>query len=141
MSGIPLSATGPRGYDTGEVSDETAIDTGKDTMVQQQFGIEQDVNTIVKRFGLTGNTPFGSAAGVYGDFTGICDYSSAMEVIERAQKGFMTLPPDVRERFENDPGRMIAYAQSVPEEEFIRAFEPNVVEDQGGVVPPVDSGS
>lgn len=108
------------GRDTdGELpQEEFTIDTGEDTLVQQHMRDEVDVNTIVRRFGVTGAMPFGREAGVYGDFTEIQDFDGAVAKVEGARSRFMTLPAEVRERFDNDPGKMIAFAQSVSEEQF-----------------------
>lgn len=114
---IPLGAS-LRGYDAKAVSLEESVRTGSESLVQQHFREEADINTIVRRFGMTGQMPSGVAGGVYGDFTGIEDYASAVERIERARDGFMTLPPEVRERFGNDPGRLVDLAQSLTEDEF-----------------------
>lgn len=119
---IPLNAT-LRSYDAAAVSDATAKAGGGPTLVQQQFQDEVDINTIVRRFGLTRSMPSGPAGGVYGDFTGIEDYASAVAAIQRAQDGFMKLSPQVRERFGNDPERIITLAQEVSnEEEFLSRF-------------------
>lgn len=130
---IPLEAS-LHDYDAKAVSDATAIDTGSVSLVQQQFGDEVDINTIVRRFGLTREMPSGVAGGVYGDFTGIEDYDGAVAAIERAHQGFLTLAPSVREQFHNDPGELIRFAQAVPEDEFMARFredEPVVVPDKG----------
>lgn len=134
-----------RGYDSAEASDVTAVETGSVTLVQQHFKDEVDVNTIVRRFGLTNVVPAAVAAGVYGDFTGIHDYGSAVAAIEKAEAGFMKLPAEVRDRFENDPARLIAFAQGSTEAEFLAAMEPpkpvlspavSPVPDVGPVVAP-----
>lgn len=126
---------GLRGYDAKEVSVEESVHTGTETIVQQQFRDEVDINTIVRRFGVTGQMPFGADAGVYGDFTGISDYESALSMIEGSRSRFNSLPPEVRERFGNDPGRMIEFAQSVSEEEFLAGTQPS---PPPVVVPPVE---
>jgi len=86
------------------------VDTGEESKVQQQFAHEVDVNTIVRRFGITGG-PLGSpdvaAAAVYADFTGVHDFESAIDRIELVQRHFMALPPEARERFGND---VVAFA-------------------------------
>lgn len=108
QSGPPMRQL--RGYNAGLLSERTGLDTGTESIVQQQFATEVDINTIVRRFGVTGERPSGDLSGVYGDFTGVNDYESAVAAVERARKGFMALPADVRERFANDPGRLIEYA-------------------------------
>lgn len=133
--GVPSMATfdyvpdslepGLRRYDAKKLSDALAIDTTLEpTLVQQQFADEVDVNTIVRRFGITREMPFGTAEGVYADFSGVTDYQSALDKISDARERFMGLPPDVRERFNNDPGELIEFAQRVSPEEFDAAFAP-----------------
>lgn len=95
------------------ISDANGTDTGTETLVQQHFKDEQDINVILKRFGMTAQMPSGISGGMYGDFTDVEDYQDALARIKRAQDGFMTLPPEVREKFDNDPGKLIARAQSV----------------------------
>lgn len=108
-----------RGYDEKAVSAAHRVETGEETLVQQQFRDEVDANTIVRRFGITREMPFGAAAGMYGDFTGLVDYESTVEALERARAAFMSLPLEVRERYGNDPGRLIRRAYEVPESDFL----------------------
>lgn len=105
------------------------VDTGTETTVQQHFKDEVDVNTIVRRFGATGQLPAFRPEGVYGDFTGIEDYDGAIERIERAHNAFMQLPASVREQFDNDPGRLIRAASVSSEDEFGKLIFP--VKDDG----------
>lgn len=122
-----------RGYDAADWSDQTGVDTGSETLVQQQFVEEQDINTIVKRFQVTGAFPMGpDGPAVYGDFSGITDYDSALETIDRAERSFMALPAEVRDRFKNNPANLINWANEArDEEEFLTRFavrtEPPVV--------------
>jgi len=92
------------------------VNTGPETLVQQQFVHECDVNTIVRRFGI-GSLP-ARAGGVYGDFTGIVDYESAFAAIESANARFMELPAEARQKFGNDPARFLEYAGRVSAEEL-----------------------
>lgn len=100
-------------YDADAVSRETglAIDEAE-SVVQQQFAEECDINTIVKRFGLTGELPNGVGMPVSGDFTGVSDFHTAMTLVRQAQEGFMQLSADVRERFANDPARVLAFLEN-----------------------------
>lgn len=130
-----------RGYSAKLLSLATSVVTGEVTPVQQQFAQEVDINTIVRRYGITGELPFGNAGGVYGDFTGISDYASAVAAIQRAEEGFMTLPPEIRERFDNDPGALWQFAQGVSEEDFSAAVMPAAVPPPGfGDSPPPVEG-
>lgn len=131
---------GLRGYD----QDKILIDTGTVTIVQQHLRDEVDVNTIVRRFGITHEMPSGREGGVYGDFSGITDYEGVVAAVEKARSGFMSLPADVRERFGNDPGRLVEFAHQVPEQEFLAAFvTPPVVAAPGAPLvndPPSSAG-
>lgn len=115
-------------------SDAHGVSTGEESLVQQHFADEADVNTIVRRFGVTGAMPFGAAAGVYGDFSEVTDYESAKAMVDKADRGFLMLPPEVRERVGNDPGAMVKLAQEMSEDEFRAFLEPAKPDP---VVPPV----
>lgn len=135
---IPADAT-LHGYDTKAASESVQVFTGDESFVQQSMKNEVDINTIVRRYGLTGGLPVGATVGVYADFSGIEDYDSAIAAIERAAVGFMKLPPEIRERFGNDPGQLAAFAAQANEADFVEALKPldggkTIVEE---VVPPV----
>jgi len=119
------------------------FDTGRDTYVQQQFKEDADINNIIRRFGI-GQLPV-VHEGVYGDFTGITDYRSAVAAVARAEEGFMRLPAEARDRFGNDPGKFLEYAEQVSEAELIevcglqgRKEQPKVAPVVEAVVKPVE---
>jgi len=84
----------------------TPPDEGK---TQQQFKEECDINTIVRRFGLTGKLPDNVRVPVSGDFTGVTDFQTAMNSVRRATEDFMALPADLRKRFGNDPQLLMEF--------------------------------
>lgn len=99
-------------YDADKVSLETGLSIDEDESVtQQQFKEECDINEIVRRFGLTGELPENVRMPVSGDFTGVSDFTSAMQMIQQAEEAFMQFPGEVRARFQNDPSRMIAFLE------------------------------
>lgn len=100
----------PGNYDPDVVSNETGLACDPDEGVtQQSFKEECDINVIVERFGLTGQLPENLRMPVSGDFTGITDFQTAMQVVREAQEEFMRVPADIRERFNHDPGKLIAF--------------------------------
>lgn len=99
----------PYNYDTNSASDESGLLCPEDSMTQQSFKDEADINTIVRRFGLTGQLPQDLQMPVSGDFTGISDYHTAMNMVLAAQDEFLRVPPDVRARFQNDPAQLMAF--------------------------------
>lgn len=78
-------------------------------VTKDSFAEECDINTIVRRFGLTGELPVNVRAPMYGDFTEAMDYRSALDAVMAAQESFMALPADVRQRFGNDPASFVDF--------------------------------
>lgn len=99
----------PYNYDTMQVSDETGLSCPEPSLAQQNAKDESDINTIVRRFGLTGELPSGVRAPQYGDFTEATDYHTAMNAVISANNAFMQLPADVRARFNNDAGAFVDF--------------------------------
>ena len=79
-------------------------------VTKQSFKDECDVNKIIARFEKTGmieainkKQPF------YGDVSSLVDYHEALNVVAEAQGLFNAMSAEVRERFSNDPEKMIAF--------------------------------
>lgn len=99
----------PYHYDTNKASRESAmVPEGKSKTIQNQKE-ESDINTIVRRFGLTGQLPNNVRVPQYGDFTGITDYQSALNTVIEAQEAFMMMPADIRKRFHHDPQEFMEF--------------------------------
>lgn len=96
-------------YDRDLVSDETGLMCLDDSRTKQSFAEECDINTIVRRFNLTGQLPSNVRAPTYGDFEEVFDYHSAMNAILEAERSFMMMPAEVRDRFGNDPQRFLEF--------------------------------
>lgn len=79
---------------------DRTVQSGKD---------DADINVIVRRFGLTGQMKAANVEPFYGDFSGVDDYQSAMNMLVRAQRAFDELPASVRNRFANDPANLIRF--------------------------------
>ena len=77
----------PGNYDPDVVSNETGLACDPDEGVtQQSFKEECDINVIVERFGLTGQLPENLRMPVSGDFTGITDFQTAMQVVRERKR-------------------------------------------------------
>lgn len=106
---IPFLRT-PYNYDRDAASNETAIDCSiVPSVTQQQFAEEADINTIVRRFGLTGELPKDVAVPQSGDFLDVTDFHTAMNVVRSSEEAFAAMPADVRKRFANDPAEFMAF--------------------------------
>lgn len=129
-------------YDVDKASDEAGLACDpKDCMTQQQFAEECDINTIVKRFGLTGELPDDFRMPVSGDFTDVVDFHTAMNMVRASQEAFMSLPAEVRYRFNNDPGRLMEFLDDERNrDEAVKlglVNKPPEVDRGGAVVEPV----
>lgn len=111
---LPVFIRSEFNYDTDAASDETALVCNEPTRTQQQFAEEVNINTIVERFGLTGELPENLSVPVQGDFTSVVDYQSALNLVLAADDAFMEMPAKVRERFGNDAGLFLEFV-SAPE--------------------------
>jgi len=74
---------------------------------------EADINTIVKRFGLTGTLPQNVRTPLSGDFTNAIDFRTAMDAVVAAERSFAAMPAEVRKRFGNDPAEFVDFTTAV----------------------------
>lgn len=108
---IPFLRT-PYNYNRDDASNESGLECLDPTMAQQQFREECDINTIMERFGRTGELIAPVRMPKYGDFEGINDYHSAMNAIVDAQQTFDSLPAKLRARFSNDPAEFVEFCMN-----------------------------
>lgn len=99
----------PYNYDVVEASNVTALTCEDPSLAQQHAKEDADINTIVKRFGLTGELPNNVRMPQYGDFTAATDYHTAMNAVIAANTSFAAMPADIRARFNNDPGAFVDF--------------------------------
>lgn len=79
------------------------------SLTKQSFKDEADINVLVERFGITGQLPDKPLPEHFGDFSEAVDFQSAMLLVRRAGEDFLTIPAQVRERFDNDPQKLMAF--------------------------------
>jgi len=99
----------PFNYDMMAASNASGLECQDDSRTKQSFSEESDINTIVKRFGLTGKLPENVRMPQYGDFLEAADYQTSLNVVLEAQDGFMKMPAHVRSRFHNDPAAFLEF--------------------------------
>lgn len=71
---------------------------------------ETDINTIVKKYLRTGELPQVKQA-AYLDLSEMVSLQDALHMADAAQTAFLELPADIRRRFDNDPVKLVAFAQ------------------------------
>lgn len=95
--------------------DEASVDSGllftenDEDQAKQEFKDECDINTILKRFNITGQLPADVRMPTFGDFTGVGTFHDAVNAIALANEAFDEMPADVRARFGNDPAAFVAF--------------------------------
>lgn len=105
----PPFVRSPYNYDPVEACEECCIQEWEPSKTIQSMAEEADINTIVKRFGLTGQLPEGLQPPVYADFDEVMDYKTAQDAIARANSTFMLMPAGLRARFDNNPQVFLEY--------------------------------
>lgn len=100
---------------TGELYDEN---TGEyfipERRVKQSFKDECDINNIIKSYSQTGQIRHinaKAAQGTYEDLPEPMDLQEALNTVRDANTAFASLPSQVRDRFQNDPGQFLAFMQ------------------------------
>lgn len=83
------------------------------SMTKQSFAEELDINKILERAknGQDISAVVNQRVAQYGDFSEVPSYQEALDLVNRANGMFMSFDANVRERFNNDPIRMIAFLQ------------------------------
>lgn len=99
-------------------SDQFAIADDSPSLTQQSGKDEADINTIVRRFGVTGTMPVNVRAPTFADFDQVFDFQTAQNALIAARDSFMAMPADVRTRFSNDPQAFVEFCsdkENLPE--------------------------
>lgn len=99
-------------YDRDKASDESGLRCEDLSLTKQSFAEECDINTIVRRFGVTGELPSNVVMPTYQDFEGVFDFQTAMNAIVKANESFMLMPAEVRARFNNDPALFVDFCSN-----------------------------
>lgn len=94
---------------TPERSAQFGTINNQESMTQQSDAAETDINVIVQRF-TQGQLPQVLMEPLYGDFTDVPDYKTAVEMVKAAEEAFLTIPAKVRREFDNDPQKFIEFS-------------------------------
>ena len=105
---IPFLRT-PFNYDRDLASEESGLKCEDDSLTQQQFKDEADINTIVDRFMKSGVMPNPVNMPQYVDYEGVFDFQSAMNAVRQADENFMRMDAKVRARFNNSPQEFLEF--------------------------------
>ncbi len=86
----------------------TETPVGEVSMTKQAFSDDCDINKIMARHKKTGLIEhLNPRKPMYGDFTEVQDFHSAVERVNEAEEQFALLPSVVRNMVQNDPERLL----------------------------------
>lgn len=79
-----------------------------------------DVNNILAKYAATGQLSHVTGQNpLYGDFSNVDDYLTAVQNVQAAREAFMELPSAVRNRFRNDPGELIGFLEQAQSDQAV----------------------
>lgn len=99
----------PYNYDVKKASDDSRLECLDPHLTVQDQA--QDVNDMVRQFGITGNMPLDVRMPLSGDFTQVGTYQDCLQQVKMAQNEFMKLPAVIRERFGHDPQEFMEFIE------------------------------
>lgn len=102
----------PFNYDVDEHSNDTGLHCKDDSLTVQADTEDTDINVIVRRFGITGELPQNVRVPLSAEFVDIMDYHSALNQVIAADKAFMSMPAEIRTRFNHDPAELIKFVEN-----------------------------
>ncbi len=93
-----------------ERSSKPGITFEKPSLTQQHFKDECDINLIIKRYTRSDIALMAAMSNMqYGDYSTPVDFHEAMNIVLRAQEQFEALPSSIRDKFDNDPAKMLDF--------------------------------
>lgn len=140
-------------HDFGPRGDITFLDeNGKPevSLTVQSAAEECDINMIIDRANKGIYPPPSNRVPQFGDFSEFPDYQSAMNSVIQAQEAFSQLPAKMRERFGNDPAKLLSFLADPAnrsEAESLGLVNPPVAPEApvapvgGGNTPPVEGAA
>lgn len=107
-----------------------------ESLTKQAFKDQVNVNRIIAKYQkgqmvthLNSKEPF------YGDVSEIASYQKSLDIVMQAQELFMGMSSQVREKFQNDPAKMIAFLKDKKNHE--EAVKLGLIKKKEVVTPPV----
>lgn len=105
---------------------------GEVSLTKQGDLKDSDINLIFRRFEKTGRLPdMIVRTPRYGDFSDVPSYQEACEIVRHADEQFANLDVKIRNQFDNDPAKFLAFATdpaNVDKLEEMGLLKPEVVE-------------
>lgn len=118
------------------------------SLTKQSAADEVDVNKLMERFAKTGQLSVSDIQPVYGDATQVPDLFTSLTIVKNAERSFMALDANTRERFGNSVANLYAFLSDPKNHEegvslgFLAAKPKKAgdVQDTGPKAPKGDAG-
>lgn len=92
---------------------DTDVSFMEPSMTLQSCKDECDIHQILERHARTGQLDHANnAIAQYGDYSEVQSYQEALETVRNAHELFEALPSKVREKFSNNPGEFLSFAEN-----------------------------
>lgn len=117
-----------------------SVETRGPSKTKQAFKDECDINNILRKFQKTGLLEHAREhKGQYGDFAEV-DFHQAMNTVRAAEAMFLSVPANIRKKFNNDPGEFLQFVNNEKNREEMYelglAIRPVVREDRANAPSP-----
>lgn len=70
---------------------------------------EADINLMLRRFGVTGQIRTVNRQALFGDFSDVTDFQTALNRVKAAEAEWLNLPSELRKELDQDPARLTAW--------------------------------
>ena len=106
------------------------------SLTEQSFGYETDINNIVKK-AVQSSLPPNTDKPIFGSKFDPTSYNEALNLVTEAKQQFDVLPSNVRNRFENNPVKLLEFLQD--ESNYDEAVKLGLVNKKPVFDVPIDS--
>ena len=90
-----------------------AVSFPEEGLTEQHHKVSCDIKSIIRQYDRTGLIQnVNKAQAFYGDFTAVNEFQESLNLVKAAQDHFMSLPSDLRRRFDNDPGKYLEFVSN-----------------------------
>jgi len=92
-------------------SSRVAVRSSAPSMTEQSHKKACNINTIMAKIRKGQAVPTIAGEPIFGDFTKCNDFQTAQNAVLEAHDRFMSLPSDIRRRFQNQPNNLLEFLE------------------------------
>lgn len=96
-------------YSLNNLPPKVRTENNKPSKTKKEFAKEVNINQIIKRAKKYGLPMDNDKKGIYADVSNLPNYQEAFDFVRQADNDFMKMPSEIRNRFDNNPHKMINF--------------------------------